>query len=161
MYCTVYYCRKHEFSTTHISQISFVSVPSPVLPKKIANCGRPEIHISEEEADEIRFTLHLLLSQKLYPTTQRLLDHLIAFHPNFPVTSTTSLLRCMKKLSFRYKTSSKLEIRLDGIIFVAQCAYFFRNTNNLRRDDAKILFHDETWTNVGDERRSVWKNEEG
>ena len=39
--------RQHQFSTTRISQISFVSVPTSVLPKKIANCGRPQIHISE------------------------------------------------------------------------------------------------------------------
>ena len=62
-----------------------------MAPKEIANCSRPQIHISEEEADEIRFTFQLLLSQKLYRTTQRLLGHLMGLHPNFPVTSTTSL----------------------------------------------------------------------
>ena len=63
----VHYCRKHQLSTTYISQINFVSVHSPVPPKEIANCSRPQIHISEEEADEIRLTFHLFLSQKLYP----------------------------------------------------------------------------------------------
>ena len=63
---TVHYCRKHQLSTTYISQINFVSVHSPVPPKEIANCSRPQIHISEE-ADEIRLTFHLFLSQKLYP----------------------------------------------------------------------------------------------
>ena len=62
---TVHYCRKHQLSTTYISQINFISVHSPVSPKEIANCSRPQIHILEEEADEIRFTFHLLLSQKL------------------------------------------------------------------------------------------------
>ena len=68
---TVHYCRKHQLSTTYISQINFVSVHSPVSPKEIANCSRPQIHILEEEADKIRFTFHLLLSQKFishYPT---------------------------------------------------------------------------------------------
>ena len=87
---TVRYRQNHQFSTTHISHISFISVPSPVLPKKIANFGCPQTHTSEE-ADEIRFTFHLLLSQKLYLITQCLLDYLMALHPNFPVTSTTSL----------------------------------------------------------------------
>ena len=63
---TVHYCRKHQLSTTYISQINFVSVHSPVPPKEIANCSRPQIHISKE-ADEIRLTFHLFLSQKLYP----------------------------------------------------------------------------------------------
>ena len=64
---TVHYSRKHQLSTTYISQINFVSVHSPVPPKEIANCSRPQIHISEEEADEIRLTFHLFLSQNLYP----------------------------------------------------------------------------------------------
>ena len=64
---TVHYCRKHQLSTTYISQINFVSVHSPVPPKEIANCSRPQIHISEKEADEIQLTFHLFLSQKLYP----------------------------------------------------------------------------------------------
>ena len=61
---TVHYCRKHQLSTTYISQINFTSVYSPVSPKEIASCSCPQIHILEEEADEIRFTFHLLLSQK-------------------------------------------------------------------------------------------------
>ena len=64
---TVHYCRKHQLSTTYISQINFVSVHSPVSLKEIANCSRPQIRISEEEADEVRLTFHLFLSQKLYP----------------------------------------------------------------------------------------------
>ena len=64
---TVHYCRKHQLSTTYISQINFVSVHSPASPKEIANCSRPQIHVSEEEANEIRLTFHLFLSQKLYP----------------------------------------------------------------------------------------------
>ena len=63
---TVHYCRKHRLSTTYISQINFVSVHSSVSSKEIANCSRPQIHISEEEAEEIRLVFHLFLSQKLY-----------------------------------------------------------------------------------------------
>ena len=64
---TVHYYPKHQLSTIYISQINFVSVHSPVPPKKIANCSRHQIHISEEEADETPLTFHLFLSQKLYP----------------------------------------------------------------------------------------------
>ena len=64
---TVHYCRKHQLSTIYISQLNFVSVHSPVPPKEIANCSRPQIYISEEEADEIRLIFHLFLSQKLHP----------------------------------------------------------------------------------------------
>ena len=38
---TVHYCRKHQLSTTYISQRNFISVHSPVPPKEIANCSRP------------------------------------------------------------------------------------------------------------------------
>ena len=67
---TVHYCRKYQLSTTYISEINFVLVHSPMSPKEIASCSRPQIHILEE-ANEIRFTFHLLLSQKFishYPT---------------------------------------------------------------------------------------------
>ena len=50
---TVHYYRKHQLSTACISQINFFSAHSPVPPKEIANCSRPQIHISEEEAGEI------------------------------------------------------------------------------------------------------------
>jgi hypothetical protein len=153
--------RSRHFSTASIIKMNFVSVPSPIPPKKISNVGRPRTRLSEVEVDEIRFTFHLLLSQKIYPTTQILLDHLLSLHPDFPVVSRTSLWRCMKKIGFRFKPASKVKIPLDGICFVAQRACFFRKMDALRHSNAKIFFHDETWTNGGDERRYLWVTDQG
>ena len=153
--------RLRQFSTASITQTSFVTVPSPLPPKKISNSGRRRILLSEAEEDEIRFTFHLLLSQKTYPTTQILLDHLLALHPDFPIASRASLWRYMKKIGFRFKGTSKVKIALDNISFVAQRAHFFRKMDELRRSNAKVFFHDETWTNASDERRSVWMNDQG
>jgi hypothetical protein len=93
--------------------------------------------------------------KKTYPTTQILLDHLLALHPDFPIASRTSLWRYMKKIGFRFKCTSKVKIPLDNVRFVAQRAHFFRKMDELRGSNAKVFFHDETWTNAGDERQSV------
>ncbi|CAF4158504.1 unnamed protein product [Rotaria sp. Silwood2] len=66
--------RNRRFSIALITQTNFVSIPLPIPLKKISNSGRPRVRLSEEEADEIRFTFHLLLSEKNYPTTQILLN---------------------------------------------------------------------------------------
>ena len=152
---TVNCYRSRQFTPGVISQTSLVSDPFPIAPKKTSNSGRPRFHLTDKEIDEICFTFHLLLSQKLYPTAQRLLDSILALHSDFSMRSTSSLLRRMKKIGFRYTATSKTKIPLDGISFVAQRAYYFRKMNELRLENAKVFFHDETWTNAGDERKSL------
>lgn len=153
--------RHRQFSASSVISTSFVSVPDPLPPKKTSNSGRPQTLLSESESDEIRLTFHLILSQRIYPTTQMLLDHLMSLNPDFPITSKTSLWRHMKKIGFRFNSTGRVSIALDDVKFVAQRAYFFRKLTELRSSNAKIFFHDETWTNGGDERRSIWVDDQG
>ena len=128
---------------------------------KISNSGRRRTYLTEEEVDEVRFTFHLLLAEQKYPTTELLIDRLLSLHPNFPIVSRTSLWSYRKKIGFRYKTANKVKVPLDDIKFVAQHAFFFRKIDELRRNNTKVFFHDETWTNGGDERRPMRVINEG
>lgn len=49
-----------------------------------------------------------------------------------------------------------MKIPLDDISFIAARAKYFRTLDKLRADNALIFYQDETWTNAGDERRSIW-----
>ena len=130
-------------------------------PNKISNSGCLRTYLTEEEVDEVRFTFHLLATGRMYPTTELLVDRLLSLHLNFPIVSRASLWRYMKKVGFRYKTANKVRVLLDDIKFFAQRASFFRKIDELRRNNMKIFFHDETWANDGDEGRSVWITNEG
>lgn len=54
-----------------------------------------------------------------------------------------------------------MKMRLDDITFVAARAKYFRKLDQLRADGALIFYQDETWSNAGDERRSIWIAEDG
>ena len=77
--------RSRRFIPGSISQTSFASVSLTIAPKKFCNSGRPRLHLTDEEIDEICFTFHLLLSQKLYHTAQRLTDSILAIDPDLPI----------------------------------------------------------------------------
>ncbi|CAF4716843.1 unnamed protein product, partial [Rotaria sp. Silwood2] len=117
--------------------------------------GRPSIQLSEEAHDEIRFQFHLLLAEKIYPTIAILLERLLSAHKDFPVRSETTLRRHIHRLGFTYQMTSKVKVLLDDNSFVAQRACYFRKINELRKADALILFHDETWVNINEEKRSI------
>lgn len=131
----------------------------PEAPSKIS--GRTPIHLSEEADDEIRYHFHLLLAEKIYPTVAILLERLLAAHTDFPVRSQTTLRRHMHRLGFSYKRTSKVKVALDDNFFVAQRAFYFRKLDELREADASIMFHDETWVNIGEEKRSIWIDDRG
>ncbi|CAF4145912.1 unnamed protein product [Rotaria sp. Silwood2] len=57
--------------------------------------------------------------------------------------------------------TSKVKVLLDDNSFVAQRACYFRKINELRKADALILFHDETWVNINEEKRSIWVDDSG
>ncbi|CAF3875576.1 unnamed protein product, partial [Rotaria sp. Silwood1] len=57
--------------------------------------GRSAVHLTEEADDEIRFQFHILLEEKIYPTTAILLERLLGAHTDFPVRSQTTLRRHM------------------------------------------------------------------
>lgn len=44
---------------------------------------------------------------------------------------------------------------------MSQRATYFQNLDNLRDDGARIYYHDETWCNVGEEKRSIWLSDRG
>lgn len=54
-----------------------------------------------------------------------------------------------------------MKIPLDDISFIAARAKYFRILDELRADDAMIFYQDETWSNAGDEKRSIWIAEDG
>jgi hypothetical protein len=49
-----------------------------------------------------------------------------------------------------------VKIPLDDISFIAARAKYFRTLDKLRADKVLIFYQDETWTNAGEERRSIW-----
>ena len=149
--------RNRKFTTVSIGQTSLFSVPTPMPPNRISNSHRPRTYLTEE-VDEVRFTFHLLLAERMYPTTELLISRLLSLHLNFPIVSRTSLWRYVKKTGFLYKTANKVKVPLDDIKFVAQRAFFFQKIDELRRNNTKIFFHAETWTNDG---QSVWITNEG
>lgn len=133
-------------------------LPPKNVPKVI---GRPSVMLSEEADDEIRFQFHLLLAEKIYPTVSVLLERLLAAHSDFPILSQTSLRRHMHRLGFSYRKTSKVKVALDDNTFVAQRAFYFRKLTDLRQSGALIMYHDETWANVGEEKRSIWIDDTG
>ena len=133
-----------KLTTVCVRQMSLVSVPTGMPPNKISNSDRPRTYLTEEEVGEVRFTFDLLLAERMYPTTELLVDRLLSLHRNFLIISRTSWWYYMKKIGFRYKTVNKVQMPLDDIKFVAQCAFFFRKIDELRRNNTKIFFHDET-----------------
>jgi hypothetical protein len=153
--------RKRKWSEVSSSFDDITNIPVPQPPLKKGHSGRRALVLSELGEDTIRYHFHLMLAEKLYPTLTHLLARLHADHPDFPVRNETSLWRQLKRLGFSYKSTSKAIIPLDSPSFVAQRAYYFRMLDELRHDQAIIYFHDETWSNVGEEKRSIWLDEHG
>ena len=67
----------------------------------------------------------------------------------------------MKRLGFVYKQTKKIPVPLDSLSFVAQRAAYFRRLNDLRTSGAFIYYHDETWCHVGEEKSSIWIDDDG
>ena len=54
-----------------------------------------------------------------------------------------------------------MKIPLDDISFIAARTRYFRILDELRADNAIIFYQDETWSNAGDKKRSIWISEDG
>jgi hypothetical protein len=91
----------------------------------------------------------------------KVLNHIHNEYDDFPIQSATTLWRHMKRLGFCYKETNKVTIPLDSISFVAQRAAYFRRLDDLRANGVFIYYHDETWCNVGEEKRSIWLTDKG
>ncbi|CAF3822537.1 unnamed protein product, partial [Rotaria sp. Silwood1] len=132
--------------------------PTPRSPRKLLNFGRPSISLTEQHQATIRFHVHSLLAVRIYPTTSKILVRILAENADFPIQSTTSLWRWMKKLGFAYKRTSKVVVPLNTPTFMAARARYFAAIDELRASGAKIFWHDETWANKNEETRFVWTN---
>jgi hypothetical protein len=177
--------RKRRYSSVRPS-VPLLNLPPPVPAHKNGNCGRKRIVLSDAADDAIRYHFHLLLvrycffldyahcslslslslslvvkAEKRYPTVAELLASIHDEHHDFPITSEMTLWQHMKRLGFSYKQTSKVALPLDSVSFVAQRAVYFRRLDELRDAGAHIYFHDETWCNVGEEKRCVWLDEAG
>ena len=152
--------RKRRWSSVALSN-TISTIAFPVPPCKTGNSGRPPFVLTEMAEDTIRYHFHLILAEKRYPTIINLLSSIHNEHLNFPIQSQTTLWRHMKRLGFSYKQTSKVPIPLDSVSFVAQRAAYFRRLDELREAKAHVYYHDETWCNVSEEKRSVWLDEAG
>ncbi|CAF1538966.1 unnamed protein product [Rotaria magnacalcarata] len=150
----------HEKQSILISSTTYaVNTIQPKASRKMS--GRPSIQLSEEADDEIRFQFHLLLAEKIYPSIAILVERLLSAYKDFPVHSETTLRRHIHRLGFTYQMTSKAKVLLDNNSFVAQRACNFHKINELRKADALMLFYDEIWVNINEEKRSTWIDDSG
>ena len=61
--------------------------------------GRQNIILSDEGKDLIRLEFHKLIEEKVYPTSDKLLERLKEKYEDFPIRSTSALRKEMKKVS--------------------------------------------------------------
>ncbi|CAF2104471.1 unnamed protein product [Rotaria magnacalcarata] len=126
-------------------------------PKRSRRKRKLSFEYSDREFTEKEgYQFHVLLSEKIYPTTEKLLKRLQLNNPMFPIPSETSLWRSMKRLGFEYKRISKVSTPLDSVSFVAQRAKYFARLDEVRSNGSLIFYHDETWANSGEEKRVTW-----
>jgi hypothetical protein len=150
--------RKRRWSSVVFTD-SLPTIPPPIRPRKKGSSGRPPFVLSEVAEDTIRYHFHLILAEKCYPTIVNLLASIHDEYPDFPIQSKTTLWRHLKRLGFSYKQTNKVPVPLESISFVAQRAAYFRRLDELRGASTNLYYHDETWCNVGEEKRSVWLDE--
>ncbi|CAF3941892.1 unnamed protein product, partial [Rotaria sordida] len=56
---------------------------------------------------------------------------------------------------------SEIRVPMDSMVLMAQQASYFRKLDEIRQNGTMIYYHDETWINTGEEKRSIWVNEYG
>ena len=79
-----------------------------------------------------------MFAERIYPTTDKMLNRILMDNPDFPVRSTTSLWRWIKKLGFVYKRTSKVTVPLDGLSFMAARARYFTAIEKFRSNGSKM-----------------------
>ncbi|CAF4571633.1 unnamed protein product, partial [Rotaria sp. Silwood2] len=139
-----------------IDQSRSTNTPRPAAKSPAKRGGPTNLKISLTE-----YYFHLLLAEKIYPNTSKLLTRILIDNPNFPVKSITSLWRVMKKIGFSYRRTSTICVPMDSTDFIAQRASYFRKLDEIRLSGTLIFYHDETWINSGEEKRAVWVDEHG
>ena len=61
----------------------------------------------------------------------------------------------VKRLGFVYQQMKKVSTPLDSLTFIAQRAAYFRRLDDLRTSSVFVYYPDETWCQVGEEKRSI------
>ncbi|CAF1013487.1 unnamed protein product [Didymodactylos carnosus] len=151
--------KSYASSSTTASATSLI--PTPVSPLKKGHSERSKIILSEYAKDTIRLTVHLMLCQKEYPTVRKFLDRLLSLYEDFPVRSTMTLWRWMKRIGFKYRSVNKIKTPLDSTFYMAARSKYFREIQEIRDNNVIHYFHDESWTYQKEEKRFVWTDDEG
>jgi hypothetical protein len=102
------------------------------------------------------YHVHLLLAERVYPTTYKILTRILGDDPDFPIRLVSVLWRWMKKLGFAYKKTSKVIVPLDSLFYMAARARYFAKISELRNNSTLIFWHDETWCNQNEEKTFIW-----
>jgi hypothetical protein len=86
-----------------------------------------------------RFHAHFLLAEHIYPTTGKILVRILIKDADFPIRSTTSLWRWIRKIGFVYKRVSKVVVPLDTSARIAACARYFAIIDELRTNGSRFV----------------------
>ncbi|CAF3356720.1 unnamed protein product [Rotaria sp. Silwood2] len=132
----------------------FMPVAKPS--RKSDHVGASTIVLTDDQIENIRYHVHLLLAERLYPTTDKILNRILGDDSDFPIRSLTVLWRWMKKLGFAYKKTSKVIVPLDSPFNMAARARYFAKINELRNNGTLIFWQDETWCNQNEEKTFIW-----
>ncbi|CAF2560609.1 unnamed protein product [Rotaria sp. Silwood2] len=136
-----------------------ISVPVPRSPHKLSNSGRSSTSLAEQQQETLRFHIHSLLAERIYPTIKKILVRILAEDSDFLNQAITSLWRWVRKIGFVHKRTSKVVVPLDTSSFMAARARWFAAIHELRNNGSKVFWHDETYCNKNEERHFVWTDE--
>ncbi|CAF3202178.1 unnamed protein product [Rotaria sp. Silwood2] len=142
------------YTTTRI----FVPVAKPS--NKSGHVGPSPIVLTDDQKENIRYHVHLMLAERVYPTTYKILTRILYDDPDFPIGSVPVLWRWMKKLGFSYKKTAKVIVPLDSLFYMAARARYFAKINELRNNGTLIFWHDETWCNQNEEKTFIWTDKD-
>ncbi|CAF1317437.1 unnamed protein product, partial [Rotaria sp. Silwood1] len=133
-----------------------IFMPVAKTSRKSGHVGASSIVLTDDQKENIRYHVHLLLAERVYPTTEQILNRILGDDPNFPIRSVTVLWRWMKKLGFAYKKTSKVIVPLDSPFNMAARARYFAKISELRNNGTLIFWQDETWCNQNEEKTFIW-----
>ncbi|CAF4186308.1 unnamed protein product [Rotaria sordida] len=100
--------------------------------------------------------MHSLLAERIYPIVAKVRIRIRTTDADFPVQSSTTLWRWMRKIGFKYQRTSKVKVPLDTLTFMAARTRYFASLDELHSTGTKIFWYDETWANQNEEKRFVW-----
>ncbi|CAF1219927.1 unnamed protein product [Adineta ricciae] len=150
-------CRRHTASSTypstnHVDHL----VPQALFPEKQMHSGRPNIVLSEQGKDLSRVKFDKLVQEKVYPTLEKLLKRLTEQYADFPIYSTSTLCKKNEEPWFRIPTNIKDKNCIGFTSFCCDKREIFQILEEFRKDNVYLYYHDETWINLREVKRSIW-----